>query len=235
VKYMTKIATKTSNVAGVDRLLKPQRKNQIFMAAPSLSKTTGSSLIELLLAAVLALFAVSTAAQLISNLHNSGMNRRAAATNAIEAAINNDLTWFRQYALLWRLQRGPFKELLIEVSKTNYTQIPNPNINNLFNEYQTLPECATGTTAMATAFQNDAASLTTDFDSIKKTTNPVPNDQSETTIALPAVASDYKLVRKIYPGSMLGTLRITYYLSKSGSEILRKSSSLYLPASGWCP
>ena len=235
MKFMTKIAARKLNIAGVDRLPKPKCKNHTFIDATSPSKATGSSLIELLLAALLALFAVSTAAQLMSNLHNSGMNRRAAATNAIEAAINNDLTWFRQYALLWRLQRGPFKELPYEVSKTNYTQIPNPNINNLFNEYQTLSECATGTTAMATAFQNDAASLTTDFDSIKKPSNLVPNDQSETTITLPAVASDYTLVRRIYPGSTLGTLRITYSLARSGSEILRKSSSLYLPASGWCP
>jgi hypothetical protein len=87
---------------------------------------------------------------------------------------------------------------------------------------------------MANNFQLDAANSDTYRPPINTPPNPVPGDNSSKPIALPVVASGYTLVRSIQPDSPLGTLAITYTLSKSGSEVFRRSSLLYLPASGWC-
>lgn len=195
-------------------------------------------MIELLLASALALFAASTAAQMMNNFYNSGMNHRAAATSVIEVAISNDLAWFRQYAVLWRLQKGPFHNLSTQVTHTPdpYNQIPTANPFNLSNRYQVLPECGASTTAIATAFQNDAASSTTYVAPINSPPNAVPNDNSSSPIALvAAVASGYTLARVIQPGPTLGTLTITYTLSRLGTNLFERSSSIYLPAAGWCP
>jgi hypothetical protein len=196
-------------------------------------------MIELLLASALALFAASTAARMMNNFYNSGMNRRAAATSVIEVAISNDLAWFRQYAVLWRLQSGPFNNLSLDVTHTPnpYIQIPNANPFNLTNRYQVLPECNANINAIATAFQNDAANSTTYVAPINSppNNNSVPNDNSESSIILPAVASGHNLTRVIQPGPVKGTLTITYTLRRSGTNLFDRSSSIYLPAAGWCP
>lgn len=214
--------------------IRSKQKNQIFKISSSQINDMGASMIELLFAVFLALFAAGTSAQLMNNLSNSGLNRRAAATSAIEVAISNDLAWFRQYAVLWRLGKGPYVTLPPEVTKTSYTQIPPPNTLKLSNKYTDLPGC--GTAAMANAFQNDASNIEADFDSIKKPPYKVPKGAAAEKLDLPKSASDYKLERKIQPDDDIpGTLTITYNLTKSGSNIFERSSSLYLPAAGWCP
>jgi type II secretory pathway pseudopilin PulG len=230
---MTKLLSKPHNLTGFDRLLDQKPKNQMFKVASSRSKAMGSSLIELLLATALALFAASTAAQLINSLNTSGLNRRAAATSAIEVAISNDLAWFRQYAVLWQLERGPYETLPKVVTQTDYEQIPSPNPSNLSNKYKEPSGCSTS--ALANAFQKDAAKLKTDFDAIKKPPYDIPNGASTTTFDLPKSASGYMLERRIQPNDKVsGTLTITYTLSKSGTNIFERSSSVYLPAAGWC-
>ena len=65
-------------------------------------------------------------------------------------------------------------------------------------------------------------------------TNSVPN----ATISLPSSASGYTLSREIQPDpSVSGALTITYTLTVPGTStpIFVRSSSLYLPAAGWCP
>ena len=228
---MRKLLSKPHNLSGFDRLLDPKPKNQTFKVASSRGKAMGSSLIELLLATALALFAASTAAQLINSLSTSDLNRRAAATSAIEVAISNDLAWFRQYAVLWQLERGPYETgtLPKEVTQTDYEKIP----LNTTNKYKEPTGC--GTSALANAFQKDAAKLKTDFDSIKKPPYEIPNGASTTTFDLPKSASGYMLERRIQPNDdVSGTLTITYTLSKSGTNIFERSSSVYLPAAGWC-
>lgn len=188
----------------------------------------GSSLIELLLATALALMAASSAAQIMSKLYDSGLNRRAAATSAIEVAISNDLAWFRQYAVLWKLEKGPYDNgtLPPEVTQTSYTQ-------DATIQYEKHPGCSTSA-ALANAFQKDAAKLKTDFDAIKKPPFDIPNGASTTTFDVPKSASGYMLERKIQPNDdPPGTLTITYTLSKSGT-IFKRSSTVYLPAAGWC-
>jgi hypothetical protein len=235
---MTKLLPKPFHFTGTKCLRKTHQKYEIYKFSSSQSKAVGSSLIELLLASTLALFAVSTAAQMMNNFYNSGMNRRAAATSVIEVAISNDLAWFRQYAVLWRLQKGPFNNLSTQVTHTTdpYTQIPPANPFNLSNRYELLPECSTTTTAIAIAFQNDAASSTTYVAPINSPPNPVPTDNSSLSIDLTTtVASGYDLARRIQPGPTKGTLTITYTLSKSGTILFERSNSIYLPAAGWCP
>ena len=231
---MTKLLPRQINSTAINIFNKSKRENQTFKIASSHSKAMGSSLIELLLATALALFAASTAAQLMNNLYNSGLNRRAAATSAIEVAMSNDLAWFQQYAVLWQLEKGPYLNLPEEVTQTIYTQIPSPNPTNLSNKYKELPGWC-GTSALANAFQKDAAKLKTDFDAIKKPPYDIPNGASTTTFDLPKSASGYMLERKIQPNDdVSGTLTITYTLSISGTNIFERSSSVYLPAAGWC-
>lgn len=215
-------------------LLALKQKKQTFRISTSQSNATGSSMIELLLAVFFALLAASTSAQLMNNLSTSGLNRRAAATNAIEAAISNDLAWFRQYAVLWRLGNGPYEELPQQVTQTIYTQIPQPNTTpKLSNKYTDIPGC--GTAAMANAFQDDASNIETDYNSLKKPPYAIPKGAAATSLALPKSAIDYKLERKLKPDDDIpGTLTITYILSKSGETVFERSSSLYLPAAGWC-
>ena len=236
---MTKLLPKQFHFTGTKCLQKPHQKYEIFKFSSSQTKAVGSSIIELLLASTLALFAVSAAAQMMNNFYNSGMNRRAAATSMIEVAISNDLAWFRQYAVLWRLQRGPFTNLSTQVTHTTdpYTQIPTANPFNLSNRYQVLPECGSTTTAIAIAFQNDAANSTTYVAPINSppNANAVPNDNSSSSINLATVASGYDLARVIQPGPTRGTLTITYTLSESNNTLFERSNSIYLPAAGWCP
>ncbi len=237
MKPTIKLLSKRRNPTRIFCLLKSKNKNRAFNTISSLSRTNGSSLIELLLASALALFAASTASRMMNNFYNSGMNRRAASTSVIEVAISNDLAWFRQYAVLWRLQSGPFNNLSLDVTHTPgpYIQIPNANPDNLTNRYQVLPECDTTPTAIATAFQNDAANSTTYVAPISNPPNAVPNNNSSSSIALPAVAAGHNLTRIIQPGPTQGTLTITYTLSRSGTNLFERSSSIYLPAAGWCP
>ena len=237
MKPTIKLLSKRRNPTPIFCLLKSKRKNRVFNTISSRSRSNGSSMIELLLASALALFAASTAARMMNNFYNSGMNRRAAATSVIEVAISNDLAWFRQYAILWRLQSGPFNNLSTQVTHTPdpYVQIPTANPSNLTNRYQILPECDTTVTALATAFQNDAANSTTHVAPINSPPNAVPNNSSSSSIALAAVASGHNLTRIIQPGPTQGTLTITYTLSRSGTNLFERSSSIYLPAAGWCP
>jgi hypothetical protein len=237
MKHMTTLLPRRFNFSGTQCLQKPLQKYEIYKFSSSQSKARGSTLIELLLACTLALFAASTAAQMMNNFYNSGMNRRAADTSVIDVAISNDLAWFRQYAVLWRLQRGPFNNLSPQVTHTTnpYIQIPTANPFNYSNSYEELPECNTNTLDLAIAFQNDASNSATYEAPINSPPNTVPNDNSPTTINLATtVASGYDLARRIQPGPTKGSLSITYTLSRSGTNLFERSSSIYLPAAGWC-
>lgn len=218
------------------------RRNQKFRVVSCDFKEMGSTIIELLLATALALVAINASAQLINKLNTSGLNRRGAATSAIQVAISNDLAWFRQYAVLWRMQKGPFSTLPIEVTKltsSSYMQRISPS-----NQYEPPPGCLASKTEMASKFQNDAASLILPSNNqppnpINSPPNTVPIDVTpvtSTTVNLPESASGYILERTIQPDSNTkGTLTITYTLTQSGNPIFERSSSLYLPAAGWCP
>jgi hypothetical protein len=191
-------------------------------------------MLELLLAAALTLSATVTAAKIMNNFYNSSppINRRAAATSAIGVAISNDLAWFRQYAVLWKQQRGPFADLSIQVTHTSPYVTNQPDPSNIYEPiYEPLP-CSTD--AMAIAFQADAANSTTYVAPINSPPNPVSNNNSPSPIALPAAASGYTLVRRIQPGPTPGTLTITYVVSRLGDNLFARYSSLYLPAAGWC-
>ena len=220
-------------------------KNQIFNLKPNRSNTTGSSMIELLIAAVVALFAASAAAQIITNLNSSGLSRRAVAGTTIDVAISNDLAWFQQYAMLWRMIKGPYTDLPIQLTRADKIYTPIQDSSKESNQYEPKPnnECppfnpnSTNTT-MATNFQQDAADTLTYVAPINNPPNPIPSPSSppsEQSIALPKAASDYTLSRKIMPGSVLGSLKIIYTLKKSGVTQFIKTSAVYLPASGWCP
>ena len=209
-------------------------------------------MIELLIATVLALAAASSSVQIINSLNTSGLNRRVAATSAIEVAISNDLAWFRQYAVLWRMLTGPFEtldtELIDRVTNLRSSTYSKRSSGNL-STYEPPSECPstiTTTTDMAEQFQDDAANLYMYLPSndqppnpINAPPNPVPNGASETTIALPKSASGYSLKRTIQPDSSVpGVLTITYSLTNPNfkpPQIFTRSNSLYLPAAGWCP
>jgi hypothetical protein len=233
-----------THLDGTSRLHKPRNQDKIFKVSSSQTKEFGSSIIELLLATTLALVAVNASAKLI-NIHNTNdSHRTAAATNVIKVAISNDLAWLRQYAVLWRMQKGPFSDLktgstdrVTNLTSTIYAQRTSPS-----NEYEPPPECSsTQITAMADQFQDDAANLYTHLPSNDQPPNPindppntVPTDETEITINLPNSASVYSLTRTIKPDIYLrGALIITYTLTQSSTEIF--NSSLYLPAAGWCP
>jgi len=78
-----------------------------------------------------------------------------------------------------------------------------------------------------------------------ETTPPVTTMASDflvtvptTTISLPSSASGYTLSRAIAPdNSVSGAVIITYTLTvpSTTTPIFVRSSSLYLPAAGWCP
>jgi hypothetical protein len=246
-----KILPAKINLTGTNHLKKPKQKNQIFNIASSQIQELGSSMIELLIATVLALAAASSSVQIINSLNTTGLNRRAAATSAIEVAISNDLAWFRQYAVLWRMQTGPFEtldtELIDRVTNLSSSTYSKRSPNSL-STYEQPPGCpsattTTTTTAMAEQFQDDAANLYMYLPSNDQPPNPinappntVPADDTLITIALPKSASGYTLNRKIQPnGSLLGVLTITYTLEQSSTKIFERSSSLLLPAAGWCP
>jgi hypothetical protein len=171
----------------------------------------------------------------MSKVYDSGLNRRAAATSAIEVAINNDLAWFRQYAMLWRLQKGPFDA---DALSNNVTHTPTPYTKDTSNEYTPDVIACNSPAGMATAFRVNAASSSTHESPINSPPYPFISNELSQSIALPAVASKYNLSRKLEPGSVPGTLTITYTLSNPDYAvplIFTRSSSLYLPAAGWCP
>jgi len=204
------------------------------------SNTIGSSMIELLIAAVVALFAASAAAQIITNLNSSGLSRRAVAGTTIDVAISNDLAWLQQYAMLWRMIKGPYTDLPIQITRADkiYTSKQNSNESN---QYEPKPsyECPpfnnnSNNTTMGTNFQQDAADTLTHVAPINSPPNPIPSGPSPQSITLPRAASDYTLSRQIIPGSALGILKIIYTLKKSGVTQFVKTSAVYLSASGWC-
>jgi hypothetical protein len=209
---MAKLFPEKVHLDGTSRLQKSRNNNQIFKVLPSKNKHIGSSIVELLLATTLALTAASVSAQMISRLYTSGMNSRAAANSAVEVAINNDLAWFRRYAVRWRRD-------------------PDPSVLS----YVVPPGCGETTppaTTMANAFLSYANTSTTYSPSTD--TNTVPNS----TISLPNSTSGYILTRVIQSDdNVSGALIITYTLTvpSTTTPIFVRSSSLYLPAAGWCP
>jgi hypothetical protein len=211
---MAKLFPEKIQLDGTSRLLKRRKINQISKVSSSKNKDIGSSMVELLLATTLALVAVNASAQLISKLYTSGLNSRAAANSAVEVAINNDLAWFRRYAVHWRRH---------DSNQPSYEQPPGCG--------EPTPPATTATT-MANEFLSYANTSTTYRPSTD--TNSVPN----ATIVLPSSASGYTLNRAIQPdNSVSGALIITYTLTAAGTStpIFVRSSSLYLPAAGWCP
>jgi hypothetical protein len=209
---MAKLFPEKIQLDGTSRLLKRRKINQISKVSSSKNKDIGSSMVELLLATTLALVAVNASAQLISRHYASGVNSRAAANRAVEVAINNDLAWFRRYAVHWRRHNS---------NQPSYEQ-PDDGCG------ETTPTATT----MASDFLIDAANSETYPPSTD--TNSVPN----ATISLPNSTSGYTLNREIQPDpSVSGALTITYTLTipDTSTTIFVRSSSLYLPAAGWCP
>ena len=227
---MIELRPKKIHLDSTIRLAKSGLVKQFFKVASNQTKDVGSSLIELLLATALALIAASSAAKIISKVYDSGLNRRAAATSAIEVAISNDLAWFRQYAMLWRLQKGPFDanalSNIVTHTPTAYTQ-------DTPNEYTPI-DC--NSPDMATTFRDNAANPNTHVSPINSPPHPFISNKLSQSIALPVVASKYKLSRKLEPGPVPGTLKITYTLTDPDvvTTFFTRSSSLYLPAAGWC-
>jgi hypothetical protein len=226
MKLMAKLFPEKIQLDGTSRLLKRRKIIQISKVSSSKNKDIGSSMVELLLATTLALVAVNASAQLISRHYTSGVNSRAAANRAVQVAINNDLAWFRRYAVHWKCINDPLCSSPLS--------------------YQILPECPSTSSvlAMASAFRVDAANpatykpLTIVPPSSDEPPNPVPNDARLTAINLPNANSAYNLERRIQPDpSVSGALTITYTLTVPGTStpIFVRSSSLYLPAAGWCP
>jgi len=222
------IFSKLLNLNNRPQQQKKFQKHKTCKFTSSLNQDIGSSMIELLIAAVVALFAASAAAQIMTNLHNSGVNRRTAVGTPIDVAISNDLAWFQQYAMLWHLQQGPYTFLSTDITKT-VTYSPSLTQSN-----QSYSCIAINTTNIATSFQQDAANPATYLAPINTPPNPIPAGPSSQSINLPAVASEYTLTRQILPGSISGTLKIVYTLKKLGALQFIKTSSVYLPASGWC-
>ena len=225
---MAKLFPEKIQLDGTSRLQKPRYNNQISKVSSSKNKDIGSSMVELLLATTLALVAFNASAQLISRHYTSGVNSRATANRAVEVAINNDLAWFRRYAVHWKCIIDPLNGPLCSSPLS----------------YQILPECTSTSSEMASAFRVDAANpatyppLTVVPPSSDVSPNPVPNDARLTAISIPNANSVYNLERRIQPDpSVLGALTITYTLTVPGTStpILVRSSSLYLPAAGWCP
>jgi hypothetical protein len=192
---MVELPPEKVHLDGTSRLQKQRNNNQVFKVLPSKNTFIGSSIVELLLATTLALVAVSASAQLISRLYTSGMNSRAAANSAVEVAINNDLAWFRRYAVLWKRDGSGLSYL-----------VP--------------PGCGETTPPVTTMASDFLVTVPT------------------TTISLPSSASGYTLSRAIAPdNSVSGAVIITYTLTvpSTTTPIFVRSSSLYLPAAGWCP
>lgn len=235
---MLKPLPKKHNLDGTHLLKKPRKNIQLFKVISGQSKEAGFSIIELLMASILALVAVNASAQLINRLSTSGLNRRAEATSAIEVAISNDLAWFRQYAVLWKLKLGPYSTLQQAITKTKYDNIELPNKDNLSNEYNP-PKNLCGTPEFTNEFQKDAASIKTNYDALTLPPNNIPNGGSMTTLKLPQSASGYNLERNIESDSEVpGSLIISYTLTNSAFDnplVFRRFSSIYLPAAGWCP
>ena len=231
---MLKPLPKKHYLDGTNLLKKPRRNIQLFKVISSQTKEAGFSIIELLMASILALVAVNASAQLINHLSTSGLNRRAEATSAIEVAISNDLALFRQYAVLWKLAEGPYTTLQQAVAKTPYKKLlDTSNPSNIYKPQSNL--C--GKSAFANAFQKDAASLKVNYDSITKPPYDIPNGNSMTTLNLPKSASGYKLERRIEPDGE-SSLIISYTLTNPAFDnplIFERFSSIYLPAAGWCP
>ena len=221
---------KKHNLDGTDLLNKPRKNIQLFKVISGQTKEAGFSIIELLLASFIALVAVNATAQIINNISTSGLNRRAEATSAVEVAISNDLAWFQQYAVLWKLEEGPYTALQTAVAKTKYNGklllSSNPNKYN--------PPSTCGTPAFANEFQKDAAGLKVNYDTLQLPPYKIPDGDSATILDLPKSVSGYKLERKIVSNDIAGSLKISYTLTFDDSDIFKRFSSIYLPAAGWC-
>jgi len=222
---------KKHNLDGTHLLNKPRKNIQLFKVFSGQTKEAGFSIIELLMASILALVAVNASAQLINHLSTSGLNRRAEATSAIEVAISNDLAWFQQYAVLWKLEEGPYTALQTAVAKTKYNGKLSPSSNP--NKYEP-PSSLCGTPAFANEFQKDAADLKVNYDTLQLPPYKIPVDDSATILDLPKSVSGYKLERKIVSNNIAGSLKISYTLTFDDSDIFKRFSSIYLPAAGWC-
>ena len=231
MKTMLNPLLKKHNLEGTHLLNKPRKNIQLFKVISGQTKEAGFSIIELLLASFIALVAVNATAQIINNISTSGLNRRAEATSAVEVAISNDLAWFRQYAVLWKLEEGPYTALQTAVAKTKYNEKLSLSSNP--NKYKP-PSSLCGTPAFANEFQKDAASLKVNYDTLQLPPYKIPDGDSATTLDLPKSASGYKLERKIVSNDIAGSLKISYTLTFDDSDIFKRFSSIYLPAAGWC-
>jgi hypothetical protein len=217
MKLIAKLFLKKNHLDDISCLQKPRTNNQIFKFSSSKNKDNGSSMVELLLATTLALVAINASAQLISRLYTSGLNSRAAANSAVEVAINNDLAWFRRFAVFWQRTTIP----------PGCSSIPTVTVSKMADDF--LKDAADQTKYPPLAVNPPS------------TDNP-PNTVPNATNILPSSVSGYTLSRAIKSDNdVSGALIITYTLTVTGTApnttttIFVRSGSLSLPAAGWCP
>lgn len=196
---------------------------------PHAHQYAGFTMIEVMLASILLLIVF---AGIIQSFRGSILvSNRAAARDALEAAVSEDLSWIRDYSKIWHCQNGPYA--LAPANTNNGCQAPGSALSYLppFNSsptsrYQKFRDWCQNNT-ISTQFLTEGATTTV------PPSRPNAFQQASITIT-PSLAQGASINRTI---SVTGPnrLRITYQTPNTSAVQVVRQTSVFIEAAAWCP
>ena len=191
------------------------------------AKIRGFSLVEVILAVVIASIAISGTISAFNSFLTAGV--RAVDRNTIEQVINEDLGWIKSYATAWKMKSGPYNYSTAITKTSSFTTSP-------YVSYAP-PETGTNncTSRLGAEFLADAATVTM----IPARPQTIPTTaNSGQILTLPSGASGYSITRTIGYGSgaQANRMNITYTISgsKAANLGISRETAIYLEAAAWC-
>lgn len=192
-----------------------------------LENRRGFSLVEVILAVVIASIAISGTINAFNAFLIAGV--RAVDRNTIEQIINEDLGWIKGYAAAWKMKSGPYNYSTAITKTSSFTTSP-------YVSYAP-PETGTNscTSGLGAEFLADAAAVTM----TPARPQPIPTSANTAqTLTLPSGSSGYSIKRTISYGSGAQANRIDIHYAITGDKAtslgISRETAIYLEAAAWC-
>lgn len=202
----------------------------------------GFTLLELIAATtILAIVTIGTVQATISSLR---LFNQAAARDAMETTISNDLRWISAYSKSWHCQVGPYQGCIKNTqglaSSVNYLpEIYSEATDSAYAKFKLMCNNradSTSTQKPSNQFITDAANAAAL--GLSPPPNPIKVSEQELTLSdSPINVYGYRLYRNIDLDSSGNGIDVSYYTKSTDSPTLKlhKNVKLFIEATAWCP
>jgi len=208
------------------RLPQSLRGRQLPASMQCRSRPVGFTILEVLLAAVIAV----VAATVLFPLFNESVlvARQSADRNSIEAATSLDLSWIKRYAKFWKMKSGPYP---LDNSHTKSTAV-----------FQTSPvleyECANAdltNTNLSQQFITDAVSVASTADDVVPKLPYAFDAAANSQIPITNISAGYTLSRTV-DTSNPNRVYVIYKVASANERPINfvREASVVLESVAWC-